>query len=62
MHGSVAVRGRGAASSHQRVRRVCAWRQDYDWRAVTYTVQLPDMRLKYFVEEEDIRELGEGDW
>ena len=29
--------------------------KDYDWRGVTYTVMLPDRRLKYFVEEEDLR-------
>ena len=34
---------------------------EYDWRGVTYTVMLPDRRLKYFVEEEDLRLPGEGD-
>ena len=34
--------------------------KDYDWRGATYTVQLPDMRLKYFVEEEDLRHPGTG--
>lgn len=29
--------------------------KEYDWRAVNYTVMLPDTRLKYMVEEEDLR-------
>ena len=29
--------------------------RDYEWRGVTYTVELDDTRLKYFVEEEDLR-------
>ena len=30
--------------------------KEYDWRACNYTVMLPDMRLKYMVEEEDLRQ------
>ena len=33
---------------------------DYEWRGVTYTVELPDKRRKYYVEEEDLRAPGEG--
>jgi hypothetical protein len=34
--------------------------KEYDWRGVTYTVQLTDLRMKYFVEEEDLRMPGSG--
>ena len=33
--------------------------QEYDWRGVTYTVALDDARLKYFVDEDDLRLPGE---
>jgi hypothetical protein len=36
------------------VSHACA-SQDYDWRGHTYTVMLQDMRLKYFVEEDELR-------
>ena len=34
--------------------------KDYEWRGVTYTVQLTDLRLKYFVEEDDLRHPAES--
>ena len=34
--------------------------KDYEWQSGTYTIELPDKRCKYLVEEEDIRKPGEG--